>query len=300
MTDVVVIGEPRVEFAGEAVLADGVPLRLGFAGDALNAAAAAAAAGADTALVARVAADELGDALVRFAAGLGIDVSHVARVPAPQGAYVVRADAAGEREFTYLRQGSAGSTLQPADLSFLHEVRPAAVLSSGITWAISDSAAATVRLAARVTADRGGLFVYDPNHRPRLISPADAAGALHTLLPMTSVVTPSCPVETLALLGTADPRAAAHALLSLGADAAVVTLGASGVAVHDGAFRMHPAAPAPAVVDQTGAGDCFTGTMTARLSLGDSLDQAVEAALAAAAIAVSASGGLGHLRAAIH
>jgi 2-dehydro-3-deoxygluconokinase len=50
------------------------------------------------------------------------------------------------------------------------------------------------------------------------------------------------------------------------------------------------------VVDQTGAGDCFTGTMTARLSLGDPLDRAVEAALAAAAAAVSATGALGHLR----
>lgn len=298
MTDVVVIGEPLVEFAGDAALADGVPLRLGFAGDALNAAAAAAAAGADTALLARVAADELGDALVGFAAGLGIDVSAVLQVPVPQGAYVVRADATGEREFTYLRRGSAGSTLHPQDLEFLDRARPRVVLTSGITWAISETAAATVRLAARSTADRGGLFVYDPNHRPRLISDDGAAAALRSLMPMTAVVTPSCPAETLALLGTADPRRAADALLALGAAAAVVTRGADGVAVHDGTFRLHPAVPASVVVDQTGAGDCFTGTMAARLSLGGSLDQSVDAGLAAAAIAVSAAGGLGHLRAA--
>jgi 2-dehydro-3-deoxygluconokinase len=296
MTDVVVIGEPLVEFAGDSALADGAPLRLGFSGDALNTAAAAAAAGAQTALLARVAADELGDALVSFAAGLGIDVSHVARVPAPQGAYLVRADATGDRQFCYLRRGSAGSTLQPADLSLLDQARPRAVLSSGITWAISDSAAATVRLAARMTADRGGLFVYDPNYRPRLTSAQAAAAAVRALMPMTSLVTPSCPVETVALLGTDDPRTAADTLLSLGATAAVITQGAQGVSVHDGTFREYPAVPAPLVVDQTGAGDCFTGTMTARLSLGDPLDRAVEAALAAAAAAVSATGALGHLR----
>ncbi|MBM0236552.1 hypothetical protein JNW88_04135 [Micromonospora sp. ATA32] len=62
--DVLVLGEVLVELTALEPLRDGTQLRLGFSGDALNAAAAAAAAGAHTCLLARVPDDELGDELV--------------------------------------------------------------------------------------------------------------------------------------------------------------------------------------------------------------------------------------------
>lgn len=49
----------------------------------------------------------------------------------------------------------------------------------------------------------------------------------------------------------------------------------------------------PAPVDATGAGDCLTGTTTARLALGDSLADAVAYGTAAASLSVSGRGGTG-------
>ena len=54
-----------------------------------------------------------------------------------------------------------------------------------------------------------------------------------------------------------------------------------------------PSVPAPAVVDQTGAGDAYVGTLTARLVLGDDLISAARLAAAASSLVVGGRGGTG-------
>ncbi|MFD9728456.1 PfkB family carbohydrate kinase, partial [Streptomyces sp. NPDC059072] len=69
-----------------------------------------------------------------------------------------------------------------------------------------------------------------------------------------------------------------------------------GLLLDDGiAARRHPVPPCPAPVDATGAGDCFTGTATARLALGDTLEDAVAYGIAAASLSVSGRGGTGRV-----
>jgi 2-dehydro-3-deoxygluconokinase len=65
----------------------------------------------------------------------------------------------------------------------------------------------------------------------------------------------------------------------------------------DDASRMIevPVIPAPVVVDQTGAGDSFAGTVAARLALGDDLVDAVRLGVAAASLSVGGLGGTGHV-----
>jgi 2-dehydro-3-deoxygluconokinase len=53
--------------------------------------------------------------------------------------------------------------------------------------------------------------------------------------------------------------------------------------------------PAPSVVDQTGAGDAFVGTLTARMVLGDSLPVAARYGAAAASLVVGGKGGTGFI-----
>jgi len=288
--DVVVVGEILVELASDLPLADGVPLTLGISGDVVNAAAAAAAAGARTAVLARIADDELGDVIEQRLGALGIDTALVRRVRGQQGAYVVHADPLGGREFVYLRRGSAGSTLAPEDVAEAGLESVGAVLTTGVTAALSTSARAAVLEVAR----RASRLVYDPNLRPRLTSAAEAAEMLRAVAPCARVVTPAAPGETSLLLGTDDAQRAARSLLGLGAEAVVVTRGAEGAVVADAAgLREIPAVPAPLLVDQTGAGDSLAGTLTARLVLGDSLDEAVRLGNAAASLVLGGRGGTG-------
>lgn len=290
--DVLVLGELLVELTSLAPLRDGVSLRMGFSGDALNAAAAAAAAGAHTAVLARVPDDELGDELVDRVAGLGVDTSLILRMPGQHGVYLQHADPDGAREFVYVRRGSAGSTLSEADVP-LDVVRSAgAVLASGIACAISTATFGAVTAAARAAR----CFVYDPNWRPRLIDATTAAGHLRALAPLARVITPSWPHEAQALLG-ADLRDVDDALTAareLGARAVALTRGGDGVDVDDNGTRLHLSAfPASRIVDQTGAGDALAGTVAARLSLGDDLPTAVRLGAAAAALSLQGHGGTG-------
>jgi 2-dehydro-3-deoxygluconokinase len=240
----------------------------------------------------RIADDELGDLIEQRLTELGIDLGLLRRVRGQQAAYFVHADPHGAREFVYIREGSAGSTLSPDDAAAAELESVGVVLASGITCALSDTARAAVEEAAR----RARRFLYDPNYRPRLTDADAAADALRTLAPYAAVVTPAAPHETRALLGTDDPLQAAEALRSLGAGAAVVTLGAEGSVVVDaeGAWQV-PAVPPVALVDQTGAGDSLVGTLAARLALADSLLDAARLGAASASLALGGRGGTGHV-----
>jgi 2-dehydro-3-deoxygluconokinase len=292
---VVVLGEILVELSSTRPLGDGAELRLGFSGDALNTAAASAAAGARTALVARVPDDELGDQLLARVAALGIDTSRVVRAPGQHGMYLTHADPDGERQFVYVRRGSVGSTLAPEDLDDELLGGAQVVVASGVACAVSDSAAAAVLHAAT----RARRFVYDPNFRPRLTGADRAGEVLRRLAPLCEVVTPSWPGEVEQLLQLAPgtpPEVALAAVCELGSVGVVLTRGPRGALVAAaGRVTAVPGVPASEVVDQTGAGDCLTGTLAARLALGDGLVEAVRLGTAAASLSVRGRGGTGHV-----
>ena len=286
--DVVVLGEVLIELSSTEPFGDGIPMRLGFSGDALNSAAAAAAAGARVALLTNVANDEIGDILVGRVAELGIDTALVRRVAGQNGAYFVHADPSGAREFVYTRRGSAASQLSAADVHAAGLSSVAVVLASGITCALSDSAAGAVRAAATGAA----RFVYDPNFRPRLTDATTAARHLRQLASYAALVTPSWPHECDALLGARSPQHAAESVRAMGARAVAVTCGGDGVWLDDGESARHvPAVPPPAIVDQTGAGDVFAGTVAARIALGDDLRAAATLGAASSSLALGSPGG---------
>lgn len=288
--DVVLLGEPLVEISTTAPFAHGASSVLGVSGDVVNAGAAAAAAGAAVALIARVSDDELGDAVCARIRELGIDDTYIQRVPGQQGAYFLHIDPQGERQFSYARAGSVGSQLDVADVP-ADVVRSAgAVLGSGITAALSDSARRAVVFAAHNAA----RFVYDPNFRTRLTTAEESRHLLQEIAPFTTVVVPSAPGEIDAVLGIAEPLAAAAQIREWGAQSVAVTRGSQGITlVSANGVHEQRAVPAPAVVDQTGAGDVFAGTLTARLALGDDMIDAVGLAASAASLSVGGRGGTG-------
>jgi 2-dehydro-3-deoxygluconokinase len=290
--DVVIVGEPLLEFSASTSLSEAVEFRLGFSGDALNAAVAAAAAGAHTALLTRLGRDELSDRLVEFLAAHGVDTTLVRREVGQTGGYVLGADPSGSREFAYLRAGSAAARLRPSDVDFMAK----AVLLSGITAALSPSCAATVLHAARAIHEAGGIAVYDPNFRPRLSTSDSAAAFLRSIAPHVTVAIPSAPADTRALFGIEDAQMAASMVRALGAESAVITCGDHGVRVStlDASVTL-PVIPAPRIVDSTGAGDCFAGTLSARLALGDDLLTATGLAMAAASLSLGGQGGTGYI-----
>ncbi|GAA3509468.1 PfkB family carbohydrate kinase [Streptosporangium album] len=294
--DVVVLGEPLVEFSADRALSEAGTFHLSFSGDALNASVAAAAQGARVALVTRVGADEFGERLIGFAAGRGVDTRWMVRGEGPTGAYAVGADPSGERAFAYFRNGSAASRMSPEDVDRSPVGDARVVLLGGITAAISGSCARAVRHAAKAAS---GRVVYDPNFRSRLTTPEAAAAVLRDVAPHSALVKISSPGDSGALLGLTEPHEVARACRALGAGAVAVTLGEGGVLLAEGdaAPVLVPAFRAAEVVDQTGAGDSFAGTLAAWLAGGKSLPEAVRAGTAAASISLGGRGGTGRVAA---
>jgi 2-dehydro-3-deoxygluconokinase len=115
------------------------------------------------------------------------------------------------------------------------------------------------------------------------------ATAVRRLAPRTFLV--SSYRETSALLDAARQRTAK--LLWCWN---VGLFGAEGIQLeNDADSAWIEAIPAPAVVDQTGAGDAFVGTLTARMVLGDSLAAAARLGAAAASLVVGGKGGTGFI-----
>lgn len=296
--DVVALGEALVEFNQTR---PGEPQYLqGFGGDTSNAVIAAARAGARTAYLTRLGSDAFGQALLDLWAREGVDTSAVERdAQHPTGIYFVTHGAAGH-EFSYLRAGSAASRMA---LAWLLDA-PAAVLQqchilhvSGISLAVSASACDTAFEAMRVARAAGARVAFDPNLRLKLWPLARARACIAHAVSLCDIFLPGLD-DMAALLGLGDADAIADWGHAQGAATVVVKLGADGVLLSsaDPAVpRQRVAGRSVALVDATGAGDCFDGNLLARLALGDDLAAAVRYANTAASLAVQGFGAVAPL-----
>jgi sugar/nucleoside kinase (ribokinase family) len=263
-------------------------------GDAFNAACAAALAGARVALLTVLGSDPSGDLILAELNRRGVDASQVRRGEQYTGAYTVSPDAEGQPRFSYQRAGSAATTLSPAHLEQWGAVLDGTpvLITSGVTAAISVSAAELVVAAVARAATAGGAPCYDVNYRPNLTDAGSARRALRAVAADCRLVKLSSPGDAGPLLGIVDATAVAAALAGFTGAAVAVTRGDAPLLLTDaGRTTEHPAVPMPTPADSTGAGDILLGTLAARLALGESLAAAAPLAVAAAGLSTRHRGG---------
>ena len=256
----------------------------GFGGDAANTAVMAARLGGAR-LCGRVGDDALGRRLLEFWRRSGVETVAVAIDDAPTGIYVNERLAAGGGRFHYHRLGSAGSRLSTDDVSDAFLGGLDALHFTGVTLAISTSAAAAARLAARRARERGALVSFAVNHRPalhgdvhELVACARAADVVFVSLEEASVVL------------AADGPAEIVGALGSGPAEIVITLGDGGALAHVDGSAVHVSAPAVEVVDATGAGDALAGAYLAQRIAGASVERALTLAVAAATLSCRSFG----------
>jgi 2-dehydro-3-deoxygluconokinase len=264
--DIVAIGEPLFELnqaKGEDVF------RPGHGGDTSNCAIAAARQGARVAYVTAIGADRFGDSFVDLWTAEGVDTSAVKRSEtAHTGLYFVTHGKEGH-VFSYMRAGSAASRMTAGDLP-AEMIKGARVLhASGISQAISSSAADAVFSAMRMARAAGVTVSYDTNLRLRLWPLDRARAVIHAAAGLADILRPGLDDAT-HLTGLADPDRILDFYLGLGPKIVALTLGEDGAIVATAECRLRlPAIPAK-VVDATGAGDMFDGAFLAEyLRTGD-------------------------------
>jgi 2-dehydro-3-deoxygluconokinase len=294
--DVAALGEGMVEFnqttAGQSAYLQG------YGGDTSNAVIAAARAGARCAYLTRVGRDAFGQSLLDLWAGEDVDTTGIELdADHPSGIYFVTHGASGH-EFSYLRAGSAASRMTP---SWLHgaEVKNILLASSflhvsGISLAISSSACDTAFAAMQLARDAGTRVSFDANLRLKLWPLARARACITQAVSLSDIFLPSLE-DAGSLCGLHDPDKIIDWGHSLGAAAVVLKLGRDGALVSDGARRERFAGHPVRLVDATGAGDCFSGNLLARMAQGAGIFEAARYANAAAALAVQGFGAVAPL-----
>ncbi|WP_072385668.1 sugar kinase [Hyphomicrobium sp. CS1BSMeth3] len=286
--EILAIGEPMVEFNQSGGHGSRAYLQ-GFGGDTSNFAIAAARQGADSAYFTRLGDDIYGQMLRDLWAREGVDASTVVSDPdAFTGIYFVTHGKNGH-EFSFYRTGSAASRMQPSQLP-LELLRGARVLHlSGISFAISATAADTCYAAIEAAQAAGVMVSFDTNLRLRLWSKDRARGVMTDVIGLADICLPSYD-DIVVITGLTDPNALVDFCLERGARIVALKLGAEGAIVADKDQRIrlapHPCDP----VDATGAGDAFGGAFVARLLAGDDLATAGRYATVAAALSTEGYG----------
>ena len=271
------LGEVLVDLVGDPAGA----LHPHFGGDVANAAVTAARHGGDVAIAGGAGDDDWGAWLRdRLATErVGLEWFELLATAQTKLAFVT-IGSGGEPSFTFYGDG-----VMPEHVPQALGACDALFLTSNTL--LGEQERMLGLTARRQALDEGKPVVFDANLRPARWATADAAVAtVQGCVPGTAVL--KCNrAEAQLLTGRDDPRAAADALLELGARAVVVTLGADGALLRGaGGDRDVPAVPA-SPVDTTGAGDAVSGVLLARLGAAGFdlavLPGALEEAVAAAA-----------------
>src|SRR5436305_3445242 len=264
--DIVALGEAMIEF--NQTDANACSYVQGFGGDTSNALIAAARQGTKGAYITKLGDDTFGRMLLQLWHDENVDTEGVAiDAAAPTGIYFVSHGTHGHM-FSYLRAGSAASCIRPSDVSAALVERARILHVSGISQAISASATDTVFHAINVARAARVKVSYDPNLRLKLWPIDRARAIICATIPLTDYFLPSLDDVRL-VCSENDPVAILDWCHRQGATTVVLKMGKGGSWVSKGEARTRIMAYPIEAVDATGAGDCFDGSLLARLAAGD-------------------------------
>jgi ribokinase len=267
----------RIPVAGETIMAERLDRHAG--GKGANQAVAAAAWGAKSRLIGAVGRDEAGDMMLAHLADAGVDVSAIAQVAgAPTGQAQICVADSGENMIVVI--GGANRAVDPSMVAAA-DISPCRVFLAQL-----ETPLATVEALFRRAGDQG---------RARILNAAPAVPEARRLFPLADLIVVN--EGELALFADEDEPATADEAERLARrlcgrtdQGVIVTLGPAGALAVGGFGVLRAEGHAAAVLDTTGAGDCFCGVLAAALAEGRDLAGALALANAAASVSVEQAG----------
>lgn len=271
----ITVQSPARPQKGETVTGQSWQPKLG--GKGRNQAVAAARAGARTAMIGVVGADQFGREMLADLDARGIDKRFV-RVAEGEGSGMSVAIFDADGDYGAVIVSGANLRLSEADVGAASALWPETAI-----LILQNEVPDRANLAAAIAARRAGVTV--------ILNAAPARAMPEGLAPLVDILVVNA-IEAAVMCGVAEPRsigeaAAAARRLAKDFPAAVVTAGNAGVAYADGSRDLSMPARPVKVESTHGAGDEFVGHLAARLARGAPIDAALAAANDAAATLVA-------------
>ncbi len=235
-------------------------------GKGANQAIAAARAGANTAFIGALGNDHAGETLRVAFKYDDVDISAVQFVSEPTGRALIGVSDDGENSIIVVPGANHAITIGDVERN---------------TKIISSAKVLLCQLEVPLEVVQRAFELAGENSI-RILNPAPAQSLSKELLQLVDVITPN--EHEMQLLGGSE------ALLKCGVKTIVVTQGARGALMitEKGETRIPPFEVDP--VDSTGAGDAFCGMLAARLATGESIQNALKAAVVSGALATLTEG----------
>ena len=235
-------------------------------GKGANQAIAASRAGANTAFIGALGKDHAGETLRAAFKHDDVDISAVQFVGEPTGRALIGVSDDGENSIIVVPGANHAITIGDIE-------RNSKIIASAKVLLCQLEVPLDVVQCAFELAGKNSI---------RILNPAPAQSLSKELLQLVDVITPN--EHEMQLLGGSE------ALLKSGVKAIVVTQGARGALMitEKGETRIPPFEVDP--VDSTGAGDGFCGMLAARLAIGESMRDALKAAVVSGALATLTEG----------
>lgn len=273
-----VVNTDRAPEGGETVLGNGFAVNHG--GKGANQAVAVSRIGGTVSFISKVGNDTFGSQMRRHYEDEGMDVSYVlVDALAPSGVALIIVDGKAENRIVVAPGANGNLAEEDIDKAGL------AVEKSEFVLLQLEIPMTTVEYAVRMAASLGKKVI---------VNPAPACPLSEELLRDVYLITPN---ETeagiltgITIVDNDSAIKAAEALLGLGVQNVVITLGEKGALVYNVEVSMFVPAYQVKAVDTTAAGDVFNGALAVALSEGRTLPDAARFACAASAISVTRMG----------
>jgi fructokinase len=221
-----------------------------------NVAVAAARLGAKSAFIGKVGDDAFGHHLADILRQEDVEVGGMRYDPeARTGMAFIAMPDENSYDILFYRNPGADMRLRADELDRAVLEQARAFHFGSLSLIQEPSRGATLE-AARIARNVGALISFDVNYRPDLWSREEACERVLATIPVVDLLKVN-EVELEILTGSADPDTASQALLALGPDLCVVTLGPEGsfFRVAGGGEFVPPFRVK--TVDATGCGDAF-------------------------------------------
>ena len=245
------------------------------AGAEANVAVAVSRLGLKAQFFSRFGTDQLGSVMIKDIESEGVDISLVKRVASFSAAMVRNPGRTEPVEISYLRKGSAASTIEPTDILDSYISSTNWLHTTGITCAISKTGTDTVKFALEKARDLGVKSSFDLNIRRKLWSEEQARKVLEPLARDVELLIGG-EDEYQVVFGQADPKEILAEVNKRGCKIAVMTKGDQKMRFSIDGNYEEITPPKVVAVDPVGSGDAFTGGVIAGLLSGMSTKGALE------------------------